>query len=117
MNRSTQEVLDSHMEAIETLNIEMLMADYAEDAVLVTPTGAIIGRDAILTDFFQASLSQFPGMTFTYENVVCEDDTCLLQWSGKASNADVPVGIGVLFIQDGLIQRQVEWFEIVPKEG
>ena len=117
MNRSTQEVLDSHKEAIETLNIDMLMADYAEDAVLVTPNGTILGRDAILTDFFQASLAQFPDMVFTYHNIVCEDDTCLLQWSGQATNADIPVGVGVLYIQDGLIQRQVEWFEVVPKEG
>jgi hypothetical protein len=114
--RTTQEVLDSHQVAIETLDIEKLMGDYAEDAVLVTLGGAIIGREAILTDFFQASLAQFPDMVFTYDQIVCESEVCLLQWSGEASTATIPVGIGVLYIQDGMIQRQVEWFEILTKK-
>jgi len=115
MTRTTQEVFDSHKEAIETLNIEKLMADYAEDAVLVTLDGALNGKDAILTGFFQASLEQFPDLAVTYDKIVCEGDVCLLQWSGDTSAATIPVGIGVLVIQDGLIQRQVEWFEVVPK--
>jgi len=115
MTRTTQEVFDSHKEAIETLNIEKLMADYAEDAVLVTLDGAFYGKDAILTGFFQAFLEQFPDLAVTYDKIVCEGDVCLLQWSGDASAATIPVGIGVLIIQDGLIQRQVEWAEIVPK--
>jgi hypothetical protein len=117
MTRTTQEVFDSHKVAIETLDIEMLMGDYAEDAVLVTLGGALNGKEAILKGFFEATLEQFPDMVITYDQIVCEGDVCLLQWSGKSSNGNIPVGVGVLYIKVGQIQRQVEWFEVVPNEG
>jgi ketosteroid isomerase-like protein len=117
MTRSTQEVFDSHREAIETGNFEQLIADYAEDAVLVTLDGSFIGREAILTGFFQAMFSQAPDAKINFEKVAVERDVCLLQWSVDASNLTVPRGTAVFIIQDGLIQRQGEWFEIVPKEG
>ncbi len=115
--RTTEEVFNSHQEAIETLNFEQLAADYAEDAVMVTLDGSFIGREAIISGFFQAILAQFPDMKITFEEITIEDDTCLIQWSAEASAVTVPVGLGVLFIQDGFIQRQVEWFQMVPKEA
>ena len=115
MTRTTREVFDSHQEAIETLDFEKLAGDYAEDAVLVTIDGAFVGRDAILTGFFQTVLSQFPDAKIIFEKVNVEGDICLLQWSAEASNASIPRGTAVFIIQDGLIQRQGEWFEILPK--
>jgi uncharacterized protein (TIGR02246 family) len=117
MTRTTQEVFDSHREAIETLDLEKLAADYAEDAVLVTLDGSFKGREAILKEFFQAIMAQFPDMKINYDKIAIEADVCLLQWSAEASNVTVPVGLGVLFIQDGLIKRQAEWFQMVPKEA
>lgn len=115
--RTTEEVFKSHREAIEALDIDKLMADYAEDALFVTQNGSFIGREAILSGFFQAILAQFPDMKITFDEITIEDDTCLIQWSAEASAVTVPVGLGVLFIQDGFIQRQVEWFQMVPKEA
>jgi uncharacterized protein (TIGR02246 family) len=116
MTRSTQEVFDSHREAIETGDFEKLAADYAEDAVLVTLDGSFIGREAILTGFFQTMFSQFPDAKISFDRVAVEGDVCLLQWSAKASAGNIPRGTAVFIIQDGLIQRQGEWFEIVLKE-
>ena len=113
--RSTREVYDSHQEAIETLNFEQLAGDYAEDAILVTIDGAFIGQDAIMKDFFQTIMSQFPDVKINFEKVNVEGDVCVLQWSAEASNASIPRGVGVFLIQDDLIQKQGEWFEILPK--
>ena len=117
MTRSTQEVFDSHREAIETLDLEQLAADYAEDAVLVTLDGSFKGRKAIMTGFFQPTMAQFPDTKFDFEKIAIEGDVCLLQWSAEASAMTIPVGTGVLFIEDGLIRRQAEWFEMVLKEA
>jgi hypothetical protein len=117
MTRTTQEVFDSHREAIETLDFEKMAADYAEDAIIVTLDGSFICREAILTGFFQAWLAQFPDTKITFEKVTVEGDVYLLQWSAEASAVTIPVGVGALFIQDGLIQRQAEWFQMEPKEG
>jgi len=117
MTRSTREVFDSHQEAIETMNFEKWAADYADDAILVTIDGSFHGRDAIMKDFYQAVMSQFPDVKINFEKVNVEGDVCLLQWSAEASNASIPRGVGLFIIQDGLIQRQGEWFEILPKQG
>ncbi len=117
MTRSTQEVFDSHREAIETLDFEKLAADYAEDAVLVTLDGSFKGREAILTGFFQTMMAQFPDMKINFEKTAYEGDVCLLQWSAEASAITVPVGTAVFIIQDGLIRRQGEWFEIVVRDS
>ena len=117
MTRSTQEVYNSHKEAIETLDFEKLAADYAEDAIFVTLDGSFKGREAIMTGFFQTIMAQFPDVKIHFDKVAIEGDVCLLQWSAEASAMTVPIGTAVFIIEDGLIQRQGEWFEIVPKEG
>lgn len=117
MTRSTQEVYESHKHAIETGNFEQLAADYADDAILVSIDGSFRGKEAIMRDFFAANLSQFTNLKFTFEKTSIEGDVCLLQWSAVADEGTVPRGTAVFIIQDGLIQRQGEWFEIVPKAG
>jgi ketosteroid isomerase-like protein len=117
MTRSTQEVYESHKEALETLNFEKLAGDYADDAILVTMDGSFKGREEIMTGFFQAIMGQFPDVKIVFEKTSIEGDVCLLQWSAEASNVSVPRGTAVFIIQDGLIQRQGEWFQMVPKEA
>ena len=115
--RTTEEVFQSHREAVETLDIEKLMADYAEDAVMVTLDGTIYGKEAIQKNFFEAILAQFPDfkVIFNDDKIVFEEDICMLEWSAVASAATMPVGLGILMIEDGLIRRQVELFQLVPK--
>jgi len=117
MARTSKEVFDSHREAIETLDLEQLAADYAEDAYMVTLDGSFLGREAILTDFFGVWLGQFPDTKISFDKVSIEGEVCLLQWSAEASGMSIPIGIGVFLIQDGFITRQAEWFQMVLKEG
>jgi hypothetical protein len=56
MNRTTEDVFNYHKEAIAPLDFEKLAADYAQDAVLVTLEGSFKGPEAIMKDFFQATL-------------------------------------------------------------
>jgi ketosteroid isomerase-like protein len=114
--RTTKEVFEAHQEAIEKVDSEALAAGYAEDAVLLTMDDSFIGREAILTGFFQSIMAQFPDMKIKFEKVAYEEDLCLLQWSAKASAVTIPRGTAVFLIRDGLIQRQGEWFEMVLKE-
>ena len=94
---------------------QKLAGDYAEDALLVTLDGSFKGREAILTGFFQNTMGQAPDIKIHFEKVVFEDDLCLLQWSADSSMGTIPRGTAAFIIRDGLIQRQAEWFEIVPK--
>jgi ketosteroid isomerase-like protein len=117
MTRSTREVFESHREAIDNKDAEQLAGDYADDAILVTIDGSFIGKEAIISGFFQSTVDQLPDMKVNFEKISIEGDICLLQWSAEASAASIPRGTAVFIIQDGLIQRQGEWFEMIPKGG
>ncbi len=62
-------------------------------------------------------MSQFTDLKIKFEKTAVEGDVCLLQWSAEAAEVSIPIGTAVFIIQDGLIRRQGEWFQMVPKEG
>ena len=115
MVRSTQEVFDHHKSAFEPINLEALMADYADDAILLSLDGEFVGKEAI-RGFFENAFATFPNLTISFEKTAVVDDTFLLQWSGEADNATIPHGVATFNIRDGMIQRQTEWMVIVPRE-
>jgi len=114
MTRTTQEVFDSHMEAIDTGNFEKLLADYADDATLLTFDGALKGKEGVAT-FFQNASSQFPNFKISPDETIVEGDTVLAKWSA-VSDVGTGRGVDTFIIQDGEIQRQTVWMEISPYE-
>jgi ketosteroid isomerase-like protein len=72
---STSDVLDRHLESFAKYDLQGILADYASDAVLFTPTGPLIGPDAI-KPLFQALVSEFakPDSSFTMQQRWIEVD-------------------------------------------
>jgi ketosteroid isomerase-like protein len=116
MVRSTQEVFDHHRSAFEPPNLEKLMADYADDAILLTLDGEFVGKQAI-RGFFQNAFESLPNFKVSFDKTAVAGDTFLLEWSGEADNAIIPHGVATFNIRDGMIQRQTEWMVMAPKEG
>jgi ketosteroid isomerase-like protein len=116
MARTTQQVFDAHREAFEPINLEKLMADYADDAILLTLDDAFVGKEAI-QGFFENIFESFPNLKVSFEKTAVEGDIFLLQWSGESDVATFPHGTAAFIIRDGKIQRQAEWFIVVPKEA
>jgi len=116
MARTTQEVYDAHEAAMVAGDLEMIMADYADDAILLTVDGASVGKEAIQSWFITA-LSSFPGIKFTFEKTAVEGDTAILNWSADSDVATIPHGVAGYIIQDGMIKRHTEWFHVAPKEA
>lgn len=80
-------VLDHHVTHMKTGNLEEVLADYAPDAVIVTPAGMIspngvfIGKDARKLFSVLTSKENLPGnktMQVTYESL--SPDTTLMRW-------------------------------------
>ena len=116
MTLTVNQVLDRHQQALETHNFELLMEDYADEAILLTIDGdACVGKEAIGRDFFGRMLTQFPDFKISVEKLVMEGDLVLLQWSGDASAASIHSATAVLIVRDGKIQRQAESFQVLPK--
>ena len=114
MTRTTQEVNDSHLEALDTGNFEKLLADYADDAVLLTLQGALKGKQGVAA-FFQNAASQFPNFKITADETIIEGDTVLITWSA-VSDVGTGRGVDTFIIQDGEIKRQTVWMEVSPYE-
>lgn len=114
MTRTIQQVFDHHQAAFESVDMDELMADYAEDAVMVLIEDEFVGRDAI-RKFFQGIFEGFPNLKVAFEKTNLNGDLFILQYSGEADNASLEHGVATFIIKDDKIQRQTEWFHLIPK--
>ena len=81
----TADTLMHHLQAISTMQLDELMLDYADEAVLMTPDGSFHGR-AEIQQFFQTALSTFPpemikGITMIRQDV--ESDVAFIVWKSE----------------------------------
>jgi ketosteroid isomerase-like protein len=64
MARSPQEVFAHHAQALGAGDLDAIVADYADDAVFISPTGVLRGPDGIRAAFTQL-LADLPTRTGT----------------------------------------------------
>ena len=79
MARSAEEILAHHLHALVADDLDDLIADYADDAVLVTAAGVARGKEAIRAAFaaFSGALA---GAVFDVKTQIVEGDVVLLEW-------------------------------------
>jgi hypothetical protein len=111
--RTPQEVFEHHLQALLAGDLDEIMADYAEDAVLLTPLGAVAGRDAI-RETFAGLVAGFPGLTVEVTNAVYGEQALLLQWDGGFDGGTMPNAVDTFVFADGLITVQTAAFAVVP---
>jgi len=90
------------------------MADYADDAVLMTMDGVFVGTAAI-QDFFVNALSAMPNLKLSATGVKVHGDWVLCTWTGESDVASIPNGVDTFVIRDDRIRLQTACFTIVPK--
>jgi len=112
--RSTAQVFEDHKKAILNGDFPKLIADYADDAVLMTTQGSFIGQAAIQS-FFQNLFAAHPNVQVHFGHQVLEDDMLLLEWSAESDAAVFEPGVDTFVIRDDQIQRQTMWFVMTPK--
>jgi len=114
MARSTEQVFQDHVSALARGDLQSLMADYADDAVLMTMDGAFVGKAAI-QDFFIKVLSALPNAKLSGTGHIVHGDVVLTTWSGVSDVAIIPHGVDTFVIRDDRIRLQTAWFTVVPK--
>ena len=114
MARSTEEIFQHHKNALANGDFPAFIADYADDAVLMTMEGAYVGKDAIQSYFVNA-LSAMPNSRISPTGHMVHGDLVLLTWTGVSDVATVPHGVDTFVIHDDQIRLQTVWFTIVPK--
>ena len=106
-NEKTSEVLDRHFKAFLENDMELMMADYADDAILILPDTTYIGKEQIKSSFTNA-FKMFPkeGSSLTMDKKTINNNIAYIIWHGKSPDWEVEFGTDTFVIEDGKIQRQ-----------
>ena len=86
MARTPQEIFRHHVEAIGAGDVDAIVADYADDAVLITPDQVVRGRDGV-RQVFTALLGDLPDAAWEVPTQVVVDDVRSIEWSAVAVKA------------------------------
>ena len=114
MTRTPQEVMAHHSQALAAADLNGLVADFADDAVLITPAGAKRGKDGA-RDAFAQLFADLPDATFTAKSQVFGNDVLLLAWTADAAGSRADDGVDTFVFQDGLIQVHTVYYTLQRK--
>ena len=102
--RTAEEVFAHHGQALGAEDLEDIVADYADDAILVVQKKVYRGKDGARQVFTQL-LSDVPGAHWELETVFV-DDVLYLEWKATGGGRRVDDGIDTFIFEDGLITVQ-----------
>jgi len=115
-NERTRRIIRAHLEAWKRGDVPTLMADYADDAVMLNKqTGPVIGKAAIAAMYQHVFAEIFkPGeINFTAEPEIVSGNFALVHWNVTAPSFRTSGGFDTFVIRDGLIVAQAAGVEIV----
>jgi ketosteroid isomerase-like protein len=113
MARTPQEIFEHHARALEVGNVDAILEDYAEDAVVITPQGTVRGKAAI-REAFTGMLGLLPDATFDMRTQIFEDDVLFLEWSASGPTGRVTDGIDTFVFRGDQIRVQTLRFTLEP---
>ena len=105
MTRTPEEVFAHHAQALGAGDLDGIVADYAEDAVFITPAGTKRGKNGIREAFTQL-LADVPNAAWELTTQIYEGDVFFLEWAAVSAATKVEDGIDTFVFRDGLIRVQ-----------
>ena len=114
MTRTPQEIMTHHSQALGAADLDEIVADFADDAVVITPTGAKRGQDGIREAFAQL-FADLPDATFTAKSQVFGNDVILVAWTADAAGSRADDGVDTFVLRDGMIRVQTVYYTLQRK--
>jgi len=103
----TENTLLHHLHAIGAGDIDAIMKDYAEEAVLCTPEGMLRGPDQIRPMFEMVVTKVLPpGSTVKIVRQIVEGDLAYVVWSAESASYTIPLGTDTFVMREGKIVTQ-----------
>lgn len=101
--RTTQQVLEHHMNAFASGDVERVLEDYMEESVLIEPRATHKGLDALRRFFSGLFEGVFaPGSyEIVMERSTVEGDVAYIVWHVKGRRTDIPLGTDTFLVRDG----------------
>jgi hypothetical protein len=100
-------VLDDHLACRERGDLEAdLERNYAEDVVVLTPTGCFQGHDGVRESarLLYEAVSNEDG--YEYTSIVTDERVALLEWCCQSDDMTITDGVDTFLIEDGRIKAQ-----------
>jgi ketosteroid isomerase-like protein len=114
MARTPEEIFQHHAEALGAGDLEEIVADYADDAIFITPSGVLRGKGGIRAAFTQL-LADVPNAAWQLPTQIYEGDVLFLEWTADAAKTRVEDGIDTFIFRDGQIQLQTVRYSLQHK--
>ena len=114
MTRTPQEVFQHDAQALGAGDPDEIVADYADDAVFITPAGVRRGKDGVRAAFTQL-LADVPNAAWDLKTLIYEYDVLFLEWAADAGATFVEDGIDTFVFRDGLIRVQTVRYTLQRK--
>jgi ketosteroid isomerase-like protein len=114
----TLRIVDRHWQALVRGDIPALIADYAEDALLISAaTGIIKGRAAIgeLLTFFVSSIIPAASTTFSLDLTHAEGALGYIVWKAESATHRIAFSSDTFVITNSLITLQTSAGSVDPK--
>jgi ketosteroid isomerase-like protein len=113
MTRTPQEVFAHHGQALGAENLDQIVADFADDAVVITPAGVNRGKDGV-REAFTRLLADLPNAAWDVKTQIYEGNVLLLEWAADAAESRAD-GVDTFVFRDGLIQAQTVQYTLEHK--
>ena len=114
MSRTPQEVFQHHAEVLVAGDVDGIVSDYSDDAVIITQDGVKRGKDGVREAFVEL-LGHVPQAEWEIKSAVYEGEHMLLHWAADSEKATVDDGVDTFMFVDGQIVMQTLHATFVPK--
>lgn len=114
MTRTPEEIFQHHAEALIAGDLDGIVADYADDAVFITPGGVLRGKEGIRRGFTQL-LADVPNADWAVPTQIFEGDALFIEWTADAEKTRVEDGIDTFIFRDDLIRLQTVRYSLQHK--
>jgi hypothetical protein len=114
---TTEDVLDHHLDAFTSQDLDETLADYTDDSVVITNMGVFRGLDEI-ESLFADLYEEFSqaGSTVELDRKTIEGEYAYIVWHGGTPDNDYEFCTDTFVIREGSIHRQTFAGKVEPKE-
>jgi uncharacterized protein (TIGR02246 family) len=113
MTRTPQEVFAHHAQAFDAADLDEIVSDFADDAVMITPAGAKHGKDGVREAYAQV-FAELPDAVWHIKSKTFADDVLLQPWTADAAESHAN-GVDTYVFRDGQIRVQTVQYTLHRK--
>ena len=111
----SHQLLRQHIEAMIRRDLDMIMDDYTEASVIITPDGQVAGLEAI-RKMFRRFFSAVPeGATLKIDRDYADGNYAYIVWHASSEYIDIPMGTDTFVVENGKITFQTYAGLMQPK--